>query len=416
MKTNDLAITLPASKSMSLRCLVIKQLQPKASFQGHLSDADDVNVMRRILRSFTATDQSEKTPVKLDCGQSAAAARFILALLATRPTPATLIDGDAQLRLRPVAPLVDALRSLGGNKIEYLEKEGFLPLIVEGGEPVMKLVEIDPTMSGQYVSALLLSAASTPRGLHVRMSHPPASRPYIEMTCAMLAKSGAPNDYSPSHTTIRQQPFDPHNQCRPIVVERDWSAAAFVYMAALFLPRRRTRLVNLNLDSLQGDRVTADIFKQLGVSSKEARSPYRNSRSLLIEGGGEMRSRMVYDFSDCPDLVIPVAVSCAAMGIEAHLSGLKTLRYKECDRLLALDTELGKMGARIESKEDSLHILPSVLKPEQTVCTYGDHRMAMAFGTLRILFPDLKIDHPEVVSKSFPDFWNQLSTLIQNLV
>lgn len=415
MKTNDIAIVLPPSKSISLRSLILKSLHPKVSFQGHLSDADDVNVLRRLLRDLSSLEPAEENIPTLYCGQSAAAARFMLAILATRPGSVVILDGDPQLRRRPLAPLVDALRSLGGNKIEYLGAEGCLPVRIEGGEPIMKLVEIDPSMSGQYVSALLLAAAATPRGLHVRMTHPPASRPYIEMTCAMLERAGAPNDYAPNHTTIRQQPFDSYNTTRPLVVERDWSAAAFFYTAALLLPHRRMRLVNLNLDSLQGDCVAADIFRQLGVSSKEARSPYRNSRSLLIEGGGEMRNHLIYDFSDCPDLVMPVAVSCAAMGIEAHLSGLKTLRYKECDRLQALDSELKKMGAIIESKEESLHIIPSVLKPEQTVCTYGDHRIAMAFGTLRILFPDLKIDHPEVVTKSFPDFWNQLDQIVNSI-
>ena len=306
-------------------------------------------------------------------------------------------------------PLVDALRRLGGSQIDYLGADGCLPVRVTGGWPVMKLADIDPSQSGQYVSALAFAAAASPRGLHIHMVKPPVSRPYIEMTCAVLASAGASNDYAPNHTTIRVQPIEKRRFANPVPIERDWSAAAFFYMAAVFLPRRRIRLVGLSQQSLQGDRATADIFRALGVSTTESRSPYRKTRSVLIEGGHEIRTALVYDFSDCPDLVVPVAVTCAAMGVDAWLSGVDALPYKECNRIDALATELRKMGATVDTSHGKMHIPPSVLMPKQPVRTYSDHRMAMAFGVLSLLFPDMTIEDRGAVSKSFPDFWNQLA-------
>lgn len=414
MNTNDIKITLPSSKSLSIRWLLVARLSGSNIPMSGLSDADDVKVLKRILANFdlTAANSSSDTEVRLHCGESAAVARFLLAVLATRPLGCVVLDGSPSLLRRPMAPLVDALRSMGGAHIEYLASEGCLPLRVEGCWPEKKLVEIDPSLSGQFVSALAIAGAALPRGLHVRMTKPPSSRSYIEMTCSVLAQAGAANDYKPNHTTIRIEPFAAHSRMKNVIIERDWSAASFFFMAALFLPRRRIRLVSLSNESLQGDRVAARLFASLGVKTVVARSPYRACRSLVIEGGGPVAAHLLYDFSECPDLSLPLAVSCAAIGVEAWFSGLHTLRYKECDRLEALSVELRKMGAVLELGRDRLHILPSVLKPSQPVCTYGDHRMAMAFGTLRILFPDLIIDHPEVVSKSFPDFWNQLSPFL----
>lgn len=419
MKTGDIQITLPTSKSLSIRWLLANHLCGVRVKLAGISDAADVKALKRILAKFSLTPgkpQDDDTEVRLHCGESATVARFLLALLATRPLSSVVLEGDPSLCQRPMAPLVKALRQLGGNQIEYLGVEGCLPIRVTGGWPEMKLVEIDPSQSGQFVSALVIAGAALPRGLHVRMTEPPPSRPYIEMTCSMLKQAGADNDYKPNHTTIRIEPFAGRGPANTVQIERDWSAAAFFYMAAVFLPRRRIRLVGLSKNSLQGDNVALNLFKMLGVNSVESRSPYRASRSLVIEGGGEVRPHFIYDFIDCPDLAIPLAVTCAAMGVEAWLSGIKTLRFKECDRAEALAVELRKMGAEVELESNRLHIMPSVLMPRQPVCTYGDHRMAMAFGALSLLFPNLVIDTPDVVAKSFPDFWQQLEKIDQQII
>lgn len=411
MKTGDIQIVLPSSKSLSIRWLLVNHLSGGRVPLSGISTADDVKVLRKLLMQLNQWDRREVPELTLDCGESGTVARFMLSVMATAPNGTVVIDGAESLLRRPMAPLVKSLRNLGGSTIEYFGDEGCLPLRVKGGFPLMKLAEIDPSQSGQFVSALALAAAATPRGLHVRMTSPPPSRSYIGMTCSVLSQAGAQNDYAPNHTTIRVQPFEKQSFHRPVQIERDWSAAAFFYMAAVFLPHRRIRLTSLSLGSMQGDRVAADLFKSFGVKTVESRSPYRNTRSLVIEGGGEIGKGFVYDFSDCPDLVIPVAVTCAAMGVEAWLSGLHTLRFKECDRLTALADELGKMGAQVDVGNDKMHIAPSVLMPKQPVRTYGDHRIAMAFGVLTLLFPNMQIDDKQVVSKSFPGFWQELAKI-----
>lgn len=432
MRTNDIQISLPTSKSLTIRWLMANHISGGTIPLSGISTADDVKALRRVLandavacldRDRTSVTRMPQTaepndtgtaePATLDCGESATVARFMLAYLATRPCGTVVLDGAVQLRRRPMDPLVKALRELGGPEIEYLGEEGCLPLKVSGNWPEMKLAVIDPTVSGQYVSALAMAAAALPRGMHIRMSEPPASRSYIKMTCSVLSQAGAANDYAANHTTLRIQPLEQHHFAHPVQIERDWSAAAFFYMAAVFLPHRRIRLTGLTLQSLQGDSVTAELFKSLGVKTVEARSPYRKTRSVVIEGGGDLRSGLVHDFSDCPDLAIPVAVACAAMGVEAWLSGLQTLRYKECNRTEALVTELRKMGGNVESGNGRMHIAPSALMPTEPVCTYGDHRMAMAFGVLTLLFPDMVVEGRETVTKSFPDFWDQLALVDQ---
>ena len=415
MNTNDTQINLPASKSLSLRWLLLNHVCGGGIPIAGLSAADDVRTLRRILSDENAQCGEARGERHVDCGESGAVARFMLAWYATRPCGTVVLDGGGSLRQRPMAPLVKSLLGLGGSTIEYLGADGCLPLRVRGGLPEKKLAEIDPTLSGQYVSALALAGAATPRGLHIRMTAAPVSRAYIEMTCAVLRQAGADNDYAPQHTTIRVQPMSRRHFATPVQIERDWSAAAFFYMAAVFLPHRRLRLVGLTRQSLQGDREAAEIFKSLGVATSEARSPYRKTRSLLIEGGGELRKGLVHDFADCPDLVPPVAVACAAMGVEAWLSGVGALHFKECDRIEALVAELRKMGANVEMAKGKLHIAPSALHPTQPVHTYGDHRMAMAFGVLTLLFPDMQIGDRDVVAKSFPGFWQELEKLAQSV-
>lgn len=413
MKTNDIHITLPASKSLSIRWLFVNYLTCDDIPLSGLSQSDDVRVLKHILATLAhnpADDLETPNPINFDCADSGAVARFLIAIMATRPSYC-VISGSARLSQRPMAPLVDALRSLGACSIDYLDAEGYLPLRIKGGHPIKKLVLVNPSVSSQFVSALLLAGAASLRGLHIRMTKSPASAPYIEMTCKVLSQAGADNDYAPNHNTIRISPFSPKRFLHPVVIERDWSAAAFFYMAAVFLPHRRIRLVNLSLQSLQGDKLVAQLFNSFGVTTRQARSPYSNGNSVLIEGGGVVTSNFYFDFKDNPDLVLPMAVVSAAMGVDAWLDGLANLRYKESNRVLAIVEELRKMGADVQADKSSLHIKPAPLRPSAVVSSHADHRVAMAFGTLQLLFPDLVIDNPSVVNKSFPEFWTQLSRL-----
>lgn len=372
---------------------------------GRLSQSADTRALMRILNQLRAGKETT-----FDCGDGATVARLLMAVLATHPGNCVL-TGSERLCQRPMAPLIQSLIDLGGPQITCLRHPGCLPVRIEGAIPEKKLAVIDPSLSGQFVSALLIAGAAMPRGLHVRMVGKAPSRPYIEMTCKVLQQAGASNDYAPTHNTIRVEPFKHQYFPHAITVERDWSAAAFFYMAALFLPHRRLRLLNLSLDSLQGDRVVADLFGLLGVKTKEVRSPFKNSRSVTIEGCEVPQRRFKYDFTNAPDLVPALAVACAAMGVDAYFSGIRNLRVKESDRVMALTVELQKMQCQVECGLDKMHIIPSPLHPILPVKTYGDHRIAMAFGMLKLLFPEIVIENPNVVEKSFPDFWKQLSLI-----
>lgn len=410
MKTNDLHIALPASKSLSNRWLVLNHLLGRPFTLRNLSDSDDTALLQALLGQLR-----RKASTEFFCGNAGTVARFMMALLAITPGQWTL-DGDSRLRQRPMKPLIDALRGMEF-PIQCLGEEGYLPVTITGHTPQHKMTEIDPSDSSQYVSALLLVGPMLPQGLTLTLTDRPASRPYIDMTLAVLQKAGIGTTVSSNRRVYRVAPTTPSQTVplKTIPIERDWSAAAYVYAAAALLPHHRMRMQGLTLTgSCQGDKVAAEIFEHLGVVTKEVRSPYRkDSRSITVMGTGEHESTLEYNFIDCPDLMPPVLVTCAALGMKARLKGVKNLSIKECDRLQVLTEELGKMGCRVSRTATELRINPSQLNPTQPVDVHSDHRIAMSFGVLTLLFPDLEILNPMSVTKSFPTFWKQIGLMKQ---
>lgn len=413
MNTNDIHITLPASKSLSNRWLVLNYLSGKRFQLRNLSDSDDTQLLRHLLSQLERNQQKRAKGLAMDaepeyyCANAGTVARFLMSLLCTVPG-VHVLSGSDRLKRRPMAHLIEALNAMGFS-VRSLEEEGCIPVRIEGGVPRRKMAIINPTQSSQFVSSLLLLGCVLPDGITVSMTARPASRPYIEMTCDVLRKIGVEVTRS-SNGRIYQVA---HNvdmpKIRAVSVESDWSAASYFYVVALMLPGVRFRLKGLSLKSAQGDVVVADIFSKLGVVSREVRSPYRSgSPSVTIQASGTAEKSLKYNFIDCPDLLPSVAVACAYLGVKANLLGVKNLRAKESDRLNALQTELNKMGGSVTATENELRIKPARLHPVQPVETYDDHRIAMAFAPLQIPFPDLQIVNPEIVSKSFPDFWNQL--------
>lgn len=408
MNTNDLHITLPTSKSLSNRWLVLNHLLGGPFVLHNLSKADDTVLLQSLLDQL-----QHKNGTVFYCGNAGTVARFMLAILAITPGQ-WLITGDNRLKARPIAPLVDSLRNMGC-KIEYTEKENHLPVSIIGSVPQRKMAEVDPSASSQFVSALLLIGTVLPNGITVTLTDRASSRPYIEMTLSVLKQAGFDTYTSSNNRVYRVGNRIPTLQTRNRVIniEQDWSSASYVYAAAALLPNIRFRMQGLSItNSIQGDKVVADIFKQLGVSTKEVRSPYRKEvRSVIIEGTGRFEKNLEYNFIDCPDLLPAVLVTCAALGVKAKLKGVKNLRIKESDRLKALQTELGKMNGKMTFTSTEARITPSELRPSETVCTYNDHRIAMSFGILSLKFPEIVIDTPEQVSKSFPDFWEQITQI-----
>lgn len=406
MNTNDIRINLPASKSMSNRWLMINHITGSRFRITKLSTSADTRLLRKLL-----TQLDEGTSDTYYCDNAGSVARFLMPLLAITPGHHVL-TGDARLRQRPMAPIIEALRQMG-LRIECTDVEGFLPVHIQGGIPSKRTVSVDPLLSSQFVSALLLVAPRLPEGISLTMTQRPTSRPYIEMTCDALRQAGIEVRRSSNGRTYYVQPLAGKPTAASVTIERDWSSASYFYTMALLRPDLRLRLLGLQLDTCQGDSAADAFFRQLGVQSTEVRSPYRaSSRSITLQGGGVMARTAQFNCLDCPDLVPTFAVAAAAVGIRTILKGVSNIALKESDRMMAISNELRRMGGKINASGDELHILPSPLNPKEPVQTYGDHRIAMAFAPLRLCFPDLVIEHPEVVDKSFPEFWDEFDKVL----
>lgn len=409
MNTNDIQISLPPSKSISNRWLILNYLFNGVFNLSGLSLSDDTVLIRRLLNQL----HQEPDGGVYYCDNAGAAVRFMTALLAITPGN-HLVNGDERLRMRPIAPLVESLRSIGC-EIDYSGNQGQLPLVIKGTVPRRKMVTVDASLSSQFVSALLLIAPALPAGMTLTLTSHPTSRPYIAMTCNILKQAGFPVKVSASGRTIMVGPATENPPKKQSVkIERDWSSASYFYELAALDPTKRIRLVGLSPNSIQGDMALMEIFQQIGVKSSVVRSPYHSDvNSIRIQGGNGSVECVKYNFRDCPDLAPAVIVTCAALGIRSIFSGLNTLKNKESDRLQALIAELRDMNCDISlHANQSLYIKPSKLQPIRPVNTYGDHRLVMAFAPLKLLFPEVEIENPELVTKSFPNFWELFNKVV----
>lgn len=407
MRTNDLQISLPASKSISNRWLVINHVTGSGFVIRKLSEADDTRLLQTLLTQIKSGASNYYY-----CHNAGAVARFVMALLAFTPGE-HILTGDERLLKRPMSPLIDCLRGLG-SEIVCKGEEGFLPVSIKGCIPDHRMAEIDPVASSQFVSAMLLVGGILPGGITLTLTGRASSRPYIEMTRAILNQAGIEATVNANNRVYRVEPLRcmAHLKHKVIEIERDWTAASYIYAAAALLPGVRMRMQGLTRSSSQGDKVVAEIYEHFGVQSCEVKSPYhKNTRSITIMGTGNYQNTFEYNFLDYPDLVPAVVVTCAALGIKARLKGAKNLSYKESDRLSALQTELTKMGGCMTSGGGEIVLTPAELHPTEVVNSRNDHRIAMAFGVLSLKYPSIAIDSPEVVSKSFPKFWDELKLI-----
>ena len=389
---------LPASKSESNRALILRALAGGGQLD-NLSDAHDTQLMRRLLAA--APDRAE-----LDAEDAGTVMRFLTAFLAVTGWRGRL-TGTARMQQRPIAVLVAALRQLGA-QIEYEGAEGFPPLRFGGFAPtatdVAPRLAVRGDISSQYISALLLVAPLLPAGLLVQLTGSVGSWPYISMTLDLMTRFGAETAVNPGGAlAIGPRPYRPANY----EVESDWSAASYWYaLVALGAPGSTVRLTGLRQKSSQGDQAIARLMAPLGVAT----TFLDQDEVQLTQTAVRADQLTQVDFTDCPDLAQTVAVVAAALGQTLVLTGLESLRIKETDRIAALQTELGKFGGTL------LEIAPGHFQVErvgafevsgQTIATYHDHRMAMAFAPLALRGP-LHIAAPEVVRKSYPQFWAEL--------
>lgn len=395
----DGKIKLEGSKSISNRVLIIQALCKKKFDIKRLSKSDDTQVLHKLL--------SANKLKEYDVHHAGTSFRFLTAYLAIQKGKQVL-TGSSRMKQRPIGPLVEALRQLGC-QIDYLGKKGYPPLKI--GKP-RKLdsayeVTIDAGISSQYISALLLIAPTLPNGIKLNLTGDLVSESYLNMTLKTLAYFGI--EYSKEGQTITIAPQD--YQAKDFVVEADWSASSYYYAIVSMAKEGQVSLKGLFEESTQGDAAMVGIGRMLGVDSK-----WVDGR-LVISKDVHSAISLEYDFINQPDLAQTIAVICAANGVQGKFIGLKTLRIKETDRIEALDTELAKLNSSFKQnghKHDSeLYEIGPKLNFEQGLPrfkTYKDHRMAMAFAPLALLAP-IEISKPEVVSKSYPTYWEDLKSL-----
>jgi 3-phosphoshikimate 1-carboxyvinyltransferase len=338
--------------------------------------------------------------------------RFMTAFLAATPNGEHLLTGTERMRHRPIRVLVDALRHLGAN-IDYAGEEGFPPLRITGRQLEGGQVEISGSVSSQYISALLLIGPVLRQGLTLRLTDTIISRPYIDLTLWVMRELGAKVDWTSADTiTVEPKGYVP----RPFLVENDWSAASYWYeMVALSNdPEAKVRLHGLMDGSKQGDSIVRYIFSLLGVKTRfSSREPGKPTTVTLTKSNHRVK-RLDYDFTGAPDLTQTVVVACCLLGVPFHFTGLQTLRIKETDRLDALQREMLKLGYHLTIHGDSGLSWNGTLSPNGEVSaetpsidTYDDHRMALAFAPVALCRPVI-INKPQVVTKSYPHYWEHL--------
>ena len=380
---------LPASKSISNRALIINALAGGRAELRNLSDANDTQLMLRLVRSDDQT---------IDVEDAGTTMRFLTAYFCIT-NQRKILTGTQRMKERPIGILVDALRSLGGT-IEYLEKDGYPPHRIAGFEgQKTERVSIRGDVSSQYISALMMVAPVLPKGLVLTLEGKVGSRPYIDMTASLLKHFGVTTNVRANEISIQHQDFTP----APFTVESDWSAASYWFAFAALADDAEIILPRLLNQSFQGDSAILSLMVELGVESRFENGLLRLTKKKCAQ---ELR----WDFTDCPDLAQTVAVVCAAKNVAGFFTGLESLRIKETDRIAALQNELRKIGADlIEDDPEHWRLIPSTSLPESaSFLTYKDHRMAMAFAPLATQM-DVEIQDRAVVRKSYPNFWNDMS-------
>jgi 3-phosphoshikimate 1-carboxyvinyltransferase len=390
-------IELTASKSESNRALIIQAMCEDKFEIKNLAKAQDTIIMQQILNS------NDTASVKFDTGQAGTVMRFLTAYFATKPGK-RILTGSDRMKKRPMGILVDALRQLGA-KINYLEEEGFAPLEIEGTVLKGGEIEIDGSVSSQFISALLLIAPALQNGLVIKFNGRVTSRPYINMTLKMMEEFRVYGIWHANSISVSKQNY--HRKSEEdyaYMIEGDWSAASYWYALAALSEETDLTIKGLKNPSLQGDAIVADVFTFFGVKTEYIEDGIRLSKMRIKD------ELFGFDFSDCPDIAQTVAITCGALQIPAFFNGLDTLRIKETDRLIALKNEMKKMGVEVNIVGDNtIKILPteSIHQPDP-INTYDDHRMAMAFACLAMKFDSITIEQPDVVKKSYPGFWSDL--------
>lgn len=401
-------ITPPTSKSISNRALMLHALCAEQRYSiERLAVCDDTDHMQEGIAAKLAGVSL------IDIGATGTAMRFLTAYLAIMPGE-TVLTGSERMQQRPIATLVEALRTLGAD-ITYTKNAGYPPLRIHGKSLQGGVLEIEAGISSQYISALLMIGPCLAEGLTLRLKGNIASRTYIELTLDLMRHYGAVADWTDART-IRVEPG--YYIDKPLTVEGDWSGASYWYEVAAVAARYGHEvdicLHGMRKESRQGDRVVAQLFEDLGV-----RTEYTEQGARLYHSEFRIQnSELELDFTHCPDIAQTMAVTYCLLGIPYIFKGIQSLRIKETDRVAALINELRKLGFVLRAEGDELLVWDGTrCTPDEhpVIATYDDHRMAMAFAPAALCYEELMIEHPEVVKKSYPGFWEDLKQIDRHI-
>lgn len=400
LETQNSKLKISGSKSETNRLLLLQALYPEIKVE-NTSNSDDSDVMMNALASSHHPSPITQT---IDVHHAGTAMRFLTAYFAVQEGKEVVLTGSARMKVRPIKILVDALNQLGA-EITYEEQEGFPPLKIKGKKLTKSKVSLPANVSSQYISALLLIAPKLENGLELNLEGEITSVSYIKMTLALLNEIGVKTSFENNTIKVIHHP-SPINQ-NPIIVESDWSSASYWYsIIALSEIGTQITLSSFKQNSLQGDSALVEIYKNFGVQS------VFNSNEITLHKVENLKpATLNLELNPCPDIAQTIAVTSFGLGISCNLTGLHTLKIKETDRLEALKTELTKLGATISITNNSLTLEPSEnINSNVCISTYQDHRMAMAFAPLALKVPII-IENAEVVSKSYPAFWEDVKQI-----
>jgi 3-phosphoshikimate 1-carboxyvinyltransferase len=398
LATRNSQLSITGSKSETNRLLLLQALYPNLKLE-NISNSDDSEAMTKALASNDNV---------IDIHHAGTAMRFLTAFLATQEGKEVVLTGSSRMQERPIGILVDALKQLGAN-IEYVNNYGYPPISIWGKKLSKNKVSLPANISSQYISALLLIAPKLENGLALTLEGEITSIPYIKMTLALLNEIGVDTSFEGNIIKVSHKSAIGNEQA---VIESDWSSASYFYsIVALSKVGTQITLSSYKQNSLQGDSALVAIYKNLGVTTT-----FTNNSIILDKTTTHNPQLATQNLNNCPDIAQTIAVTCFGLGIACHLSGLHTLKIKETDRLEALKAELTKLGATITVTNDSLTLEAcAIINSDIAIKTYQDHRMAMAFAPLA-LKTSLIIEEAEVVSKSFPTFWEDLKSIGFNVL
>ncbi len=395
-------VKLPLSKSECNRLLIVRAITGTDYWIPEISDAEDTVSLGRIIGEL----KNHVDGNTYDVGPAGTSMRFLSAYLAATPG-VYYLTGTARMKERPIGILVKALEGLGAD-IEFSEKEGFPPLKIFGGMLQGGEIEVDGSVSSQFISALLMIAPTMHNGLVIHFKGNIVSRPYIDMTIRILERFGVYPVWDGNSLAVSNQKYLIDDPAKQFHVEADWSAASYWYAMVALAEEADIFLPGLQKESLQADSVCALLFPFLGVTTTF------EEKGIRLTKNGYRPNAFAFDFDDCPDIVQTVAVTAAALKIPTLLCGLNTLRLKETDRIAALKSELAKMGVSCEEPGRGMLEVKNFdgkLNSPLEIKTFEDHRMAMSFAPLALKHPGLLIENPDVVKKSYPGFWNEIKKL-----